>query len=369
MTVTPQSDLYLGLMSGTSIDGIIDAALIRCEGDAVELIGAEPCPYAPELRAQLRKLADGKGGAEALGRADAAAGGAFAAAACTLLDKCGVPAEAVRAIGSHGQTVLHRPDLGFSIQIADPARIAQKTGITTVADFRRADLAAGGEGAPLAPAFHRAVFASPDDTRAVLNLGGIANITLLAPGRPVRAFDVGPANTLLDALAREATGAGCDRDGRLAASGQVDKALLEALLADPWFARPSPKSTGPEHFNLDWVRSHAQSAALASADLAASLTELSAAGVARGLEMLEARPREVFCCGGGVHNPELMRRLAARLPASRITTTAELGVDPDYVEAMCFAWLARETLAGRPANLPEVTGASRATVLGAIHSP
>ncbi|MGH8224613.1 MAG: anhydro-N-acetylmuramic acid kinase [Gammaproteobacteria bacterium] len=360
--------IFLGLMSGTSIDGVVDAALIRRAGTTVELIGAELVSYSADLRAALRKLAGG-GTVEALGRADMAVGEAFAVAAKSLLEKCAVAAGAVRAIGSHGQTVLHRPDLGFSIQIGDPARIAQITGITTVADFRRADLAAGGEGAPLAPAFHRAVFTSPVESRVVLNLGGIANLTALQPDQPVCAFDVGPANTLLDALAREATDADYDRDGALAASGRVNDALLEALLADPWFARPPPKSTGPEYFNLDWVRGREEATDVDARDLAATLTELTAASIARALDEIALRPARLYCCGGGVHNPHLMRRLAARLPSAQVTTTAAFGADPDYIEAMCFAWLAGETLAGRAGNIPEVTGAKRAAVLGAVYSP
>ncbi len=367
MARTVSDGIYLGLMSGTSIDGMVDAALIRRTGTAVELIGAELVPYSSGLRAALRRLAGGSDSLEALGRADGAVGETFAAAANALLAKYGIAARDVRAIGSHGQTILHRPDLGFSLQIGDGARIAQATGITTVCDFRRADLAAGGEGAPLAPAFHRAVFASSEETRAVLNLGGIANLTLLRPGEPVRACDVGPANTLLDAFVRAATGADYDRDGAFAAGGRVNAALLEALLADPWFARPPPKSTGPEYFNLDWVRAHGAARGVAAKDLAATLAELTAASIARALA--DSGTTRLYGCGGGVHNPELMRRLAARLPGTGVTTTAALGVDPDFVEAMCFAWLAGETLAGRSGNLPEVTGARRAVVLGAIHHP
>jgi anhydro-N-acetylmuramic acid kinase len=369
--MTEGDGLFLGLMSGTCMDGV-DSALVRFDAAHVELVAARTTPYAPSLRVALGALAAGSAPDDQLdemGRLDAAVGDAFGAAAAALLVESGVAAESVRAVGSHGQTMRHRPESGFSIQIGDPARIAQATGITTVADFRRADLAAGGEGAPLAPIFHRVFFSNPREPRAVLNLGGIANLTLLVPDRPVVAFDVGPANALLDPLAREATGESCDRDGRLAAAGSVNEALLAALFADPWFARPPPKSSGPEYFNLAWVRRHAESAGIASADLAATLTELSAAGVALALDAQHARPARVYCCGGGVHNPEFMRRLTARIPGAQVTTTADLGVDPDYVEAICFAWLAGETLAGRPGNLPEVTGARRKAVLGAIYRP
>jgi anhydro-N-acetylmuramic acid kinase len=363
-------ELFLGLMSGTSMDGV-DAALVRFGDARLELIAARTTPYAPALREALGALAGDRAqeGVMELGRLDVAVGEAFGAAAAELIAAAGLGAQDMQAIGSHGQTVLHRPDLGFSIQIGDPTRIARLTGVTTVADFRRADLAAGGEGAPLAPAFHQAWFADPDEVRAVLNLGGIANLTLLAPNQPIAAFDVGTANIILNPLAEEVMGRDCDQDGRMAATGEVNQPLLAALLADPWFQRPPPKSSGPEYFNLDWVRSRKESADLAPADLAATLTELSAAGVALALDMLDARPATIYGCGGGVHNPELMRRLAARLPTSRITTTAELGVDPDYVEALCFAWLAHETLAGRPGNLPAVTGARHTAVLGAITSP
>jgi len=365
------SGIFLGLMSGTSMDGV-DATLVRFNAADLEVLATHTAAYPSSLYEALENLACGqtaRGQAEDLGRLDIAVGDAFTKAADELIAMTGVARDAVQAIGSHGQTVLHRPDLGFSIQIGDPARIAQRTGITTVADFRRADLAAGGEGAPLAPAFHRTFYSAHREARGVLNLGGIANLTLLQPDKPVIAFDVGTANTILDALARETTDEAFDRDGALAAAGEVYRPLLDALLADPWFARPPPKSSGPEYFNLDWVRSHDESRDLAPADLAATLAELSAAGVALALDEVGVPPENVYCCGGGVHNPELMRRLAARLPRSRVTTTRELGVDPDYVEAICFAWLARERLAGRPANLPTVTGAARPVVLGAIHSP
>lgn len=355
--------LYLGLISGTSLDGI-DAALIRRHTVGLELLAAATCAYPPPLRKRLLAGLDGRSiTARELGCLDVAIGKAFGAAANHLLADCNLAPAAVRAIGSHGQTVLHHPELGFSLQLGDPARIARITGITTVADFRRADLAAGGEGAPLAPALHRFLFAA-DEPRAVLNLGGIANLTVLAPDQPVVAFDIGPANTLLDALARISTGNDCDRDGRLAGRGHVDSGLLEQLLDDPWFRRSPPKSTGPEYFNLHWLRSHAAGRKLGAPDLAATLCELTAAGVAAALV---PHPKALYCCGGGVHNPVLMRRLASRLPTTKVLSTAALGYDPDYIEAICFAWLAGERLCAAPANLPEVTGAQGPAVLGAIH--
>lgn len=359
--------LYLGLISGTSMDGV-DAVLIERAGRRVKLVAADSTSYSDALLAALHSLIANGGDTQALYRCDVAVGEAFAAAAQAVLKRGSVEPRTVRAIGSHGQTVLHCPEQGFSVQIGDGARIAQQTGIATVCDFRRADLAAGGEGAPLAPIFHQAVFAA-GEARAVLNLGGIANLTLLRPGAETRAFDTGPANTLLDALVREVSGAHYDRGGALAAQGTVDTALLDMLLADPWFAAPPPKSTGPEYFNLAWVRRHARTGSLAHADLAATLAELSAASVAQALHEHCTDVRTLYVCGGGVHNPELMRRLRERLPGVELASTAALGVDPDYVEAMCFAWLAGETLAARPGNLPAVTGARRAVVLGALHRP
>lgn len=359
--------LYLGLISGTSLDGI-DAALIERAGDDVRLIQAATSPYPEVLRDALRRIAGGNGDVVSLYRCDLAVGDVFATAASSLLEASDTAPSAVRAIGSHGQTVWHQPREHFSVQIGDGARIALHTGITTICDFRRADLAAGGEGAPLAPIFHRATLAG-SDPRAVLNLGGIANLTLLRPGNEVRAFDVGPGNTLLDALARERLGTPFDRDGKWAAGGNADPALLEALLADPWFTTPPPKSTGPEYFHLDWVRRRPRARVLAAPDLAATLGALTARSVAHALADFGPGTRRMYVCGGGVHNSALMRGLQAEMPDVEVASTSAAGVDPDFVEAMCFAWLAGETLAGRPGNLPDVTGASRAAVLGAIHQP
>jgi anhydro-N-acetylmuramic acid kinase len=286
-----------------------------------------------------------------------------------LIEAAGVGPESVAAIGSHGQTLRHRPRArpAFTLQWGDPSRIAERTGITTVADFRRRDVAAGGEGAPLAPAFHAAWLAQPDEPRAVLNLGGIANLTLLTPGRAVRGFDTGPANALLDAWCH-ARGAGAfDRDGRITASGTPDHKLLERLLQEPYFAQAVPKSTGREQFQLDWFRSRFDGPEPPLADGAATLAALTAATVAQALAREAPDTKRVIACGGGVRNPALMRALAEALAPVPLDTTDRYGVDPDFLEAMAFAWLARETLAGRPGNLPEVTGARGPRVLGAIY--
>jgi anhydro-N-acetylmuramic acid kinase len=362
------AQLYLGLISGTSADGI-DAALVRFE-PCLDVVGALTHPYPESLRARVLALATSNASValDDYGTLDVAIGIAFADAANTLLAKTGVDRNDVAAIGSHGQTVRHRPtgEYPFTLQIGDPTVIAERTGIATVADFRRADVAAGGQGAPLLPALHAAVFAS-ERTRIVLNLGGIANITVLAPGRDVLGFDTGPANCLLDAWAHRHRGTARDEGGAWADSGRVDRELLATFLSDPYFAASPPKSTGREHFNLDWLDARVR-AGIAPADVQATLLALSADTIAQAIRSAAPDAREVFACGGGVHNPALMAALAERVAPATLASTASLGLDPDYVEAAGFAWLARARLANEPGNLPAVTGARGPRVLGAIHS-
>ncbi|KQR12755.1 MULTISPECIES: anhydro-N-acetylmuramic acid kinase [Xanthomonas] len=367
------SPLYLGLMSGTSADGI-DAALVRFADDRhcrCELVAGMTVPWAPQLRETLVALGQGAEtiAIDALGQLDAQVGLAFADAANQLIDTCGIARQHIRAIGSHGQTIRHRPtgDPAFTWQIGDASRIAEHTGITTAADFRRRDVAAGGQGAPLMPAFHLAMLGAGDEDRAVLNLGGIGNLTLIPRDGTVLGFDTGPANALLDSWCLHHRGTAFDAEGAFAASGNVDASLLQALLADPWFALAPPKSTGREHFHLAWVRQAMGSATLQPADVQATLLELTAATVADALLRLQPQTRRVLVCGGGVRNPVLMARLAARLPGVVVESSARHGLDPDYLEAMGFAWLAAELLAGRPANLPSVTGAAGPRLLGAIY--
>ena len=363
--------LYVGLMSGTSADGI-DAALVRIDDQGrCRFVHGITAPWDAALRAQLIALGQGQepAGLDAVGELDARIGLAFADATNTLLQQAGVSARQVAAIGSHGQTVRHRPQaaIPFTLQLGDASRIAEHTGITTVADFRRRDVAAGGQGAPLMPAFHLAMLGSSDQHRAVLNLGGIANLTLLSRDGHIGGFDTGPANALCDAWCQRHTGQAYDADGALAAQGQVDAELLAALLAEPWFASPPPKSTGREQFHLDWVDSHLHGRNLAVADVQATLLELTATTVADALRRSQADTRQLLVCGGGTHNALLMRRLAAHLPGVQIASIAEAGLDPDYVEAMGFAWLAWRVLAGLPGNLPAVTGAAGPRLLGAIY--
>ncbi|MDH4909650.1 MULTISPECIES: anhydro-N-acetylmuramic acid kinase [Xanthomonas] len=367
------SPLYLGLMSGTSADGI-DAALVRF-ADAThrrcELVAGTTVAWEPQLRETLVALGQGAEtvAIDALGQLDAQVGLAFAAAANRLIGDSGVERRQIRAIGSHGQTIRHRPNANpaFTWQIGDASRIAEHTGITTVADFRRRDVAAGGQGAPLMPAFHLAMLGAGDEDRAVLNLGGIGNLTLIPRDGAVLGFDTGPANALLDSWCQHHHGTPFDAEGAFAASGRVDAVLLQALLADPWFALPPPKSTGREQFHLDWAVQAMGSARLDAADVQATLLELTAASVADALLRLQPTTRRVLVCGGGVRNPVLLARLAARLPGMVVESSARYGLDPDYLEAMGFAWLAAELLAGRAANLPAVTGAAGPRLLGAIY--
>ncbi|KMM74686.1 anhydro-N-acetylmuramic acid kinase [Xanthomonas sp. NCPPB 1128] len=370
-SAVPDDALFLGLMSGTSADGI-DAALVRFDHDGrPQLQLGRTYAWAPQQRAALIALGEGGDIAslDALGQLDAEVAIAFAEAALRLLDDAGVAPGAVRAIGSHGQTVRHRPlaDPAFTWQLGDGNRIAELTGIATVCDFRRRDVAAGGHGAPLMPAFHAAMLGAAHEDRAVLNLGGIGNLTLLPAHGAVRGFDTGPANALLDAWCQRHRGQPYDAGGAFAASGEVDADLLQRLLADPWFALPPPKSTGREQFHLRWLEACLDTPAPASAAVQATLLELTAATVADALLAQQPATRQLLVCGGGVHNPLLLARLQARLPGVQVHSTQAQGLDPDYIEAMGFAWLARQTLAGLPGNLPSVTGARGPRILGAIH--
>ncbi len=370
-SIDPQLPLFLGLMSGTSADGI-DAALVQfpVEGGC-RFVHGHTFDWQVRTRDALVALGQGAEPAslDALGQLDAEVGIAFAAAANGLLERAGIAHAQVRAIGSHGQTIRHRPTASpaFTWQIGDANRIAELTGITTVADFRRRDVAAGGHGAPLMPAFHLAMLGSSGEDRAVLNLGGIANLSLLARDGSLRGFDTGPANALLDGWCQRHLGTAFDADGAFAASGRVDEALLARLLDDAWFALPPPKSTGREQFHLDWVDARIGDAPLAPADVQATLLELTATTVTGALLAHLPGARRLLVCGGGVRNSHLLRRIAARLPGVEVVSSAAHGLDPDYMEAMGFAWLAREALAGRPGNLPSVSGARGPRILGAIH--
>ncbi len=358
-------------MSGTSMDGI-DAVVASFNNGSLQLHHAASYDYPTELRQQLKTAANTPldQDIDNLETLDRLAGECFRDAALRLLEESGTAASEVAAIGSHGQTVRHCPDSDapFSLQIGNAQVIAAGTGITTVADFRTADIQAGGQGAPLVPPFHQWLFADDTEDRVVLNVGGIANITVLPRRGEVTGFDTGPGNTLMDNWIQHIDGSRFDEAGALAASGSSDAALLQRLLSDAYFALPAPKSTGLEYFNSEWLRQYALEGIVA-ADVQSTLCDLTVSSVADAIEQYAPDTTAVFVCGGGAHNAEIMRRLRHRLKPMTVTSTARHGLDPDWVEAAAFAWLASRTLHGLPGNLPSVTGASAAVVLGTVVDP
>lgn len=400
--------LYIGMMSGTSLDGM-DAVLCQFGGEEniqqpLRLLASISQDFPPRLREVLLALCQPNGVQEltpTMGEPSSEldwfgwASKEYAEFASdvvnNLLQQSNTDVESVLAIGCHGQTVRHRPQMGFSLQLLDANILAERTGISVVSDFRRRDMAVGGQGAPLVPAFHQALFATPDSTRVLLNLGGIANITVLPANAnlinanpandalvnnsPVIGYDTGPANLLLDAWTALHTDKDYDAGGAWAQSGQVVEPLLNQLIEHPFFARTYPKSTGREDFNLAWLQSELQKFDQASAhiryssaDVQATLTELTAMSASMQINMfIKAKENSsVYVCGGGALNDYLMTRLQAHLPHCKVETTASLGLNPAWVEAVAFAWLARQTLMGETGNLPAVTGASKGVVLGQV---
>jgi len=367
---------YLGLMSGTSIDAI-DAALVDIDlAGRVRLDRYAEFPYPPALAADLhaaRRQAETLP-LDQLYRLDLAVAEAFANSALRLLRDAGMEPASITAIGSHGQTLYHHPHSSarYTVQVGDPNVIAARTGIATVADLRRMDMAVGGEGAPLAPAFHAQALRDPTMYRAIVNIGGIANVTLLEPGREtVIGFDTGPGNALMDEWTRDHRGEPYDVDGRWAGSAEPDSDLLAALLADPYFARRPPKSTGREYFNAGWIARHIEEmpAHPDPAVVQATLLQLTAQTVARAIAEYASSTAEVYVCGGGAYNGALMRAIAGALDGRKVATTAALGIAPNAMEAVTFAWLAHRRLEGLPGNLPPVTGAARPAVLGGLYLP
>lgn len=363
---------YIGLMSGSSLDGI-DAVLVSYESSSPQLEAQLVYPLESQLIDELDALTrSGNDELARLCRADVLLGECFANAVMNLLDQARIAASEIRAIGSHGQTVRHYPDTPTpsTLQIGDPNIIAERTGITTVADFRRRDMAAGGQGAPLVPAFHQTVLHDPNHDRVVVNIGGIANLTLL-PAKlesGISGFDTGPGNALLDAWIKRQRNEAYDYLGKWAASGKVHPELLTALMGEPYFFHPAPKSTGRDIFNLNWVTNCWPTLAeLPPADVQATLLELTAVTIADAIQQAKPVPDQVLVCGGGVHNISLLQRLNALLPAQQVFSTKEFGLDPDWIEAMAFAWLARQTLHHQAGNLPAVTGAKHPVVLGGIY--
>jgi len=364
-------ELYIGLMSGTSLDGV-DGVLVDFAGGGLEVRAHAHRPFEPALRAEL--LALNAPGDNELHRAALAANAL--AGVCAEVVEALRPAAAgrpVRAVGAHGQTVRHRPGqfdgIGYTLQLNAPALLAERCGLAVVADLRSRDLAAGGQAAPLVPAFHRERFGRPGEDVAVANVGGIANLSLLAADGGVLGFDCGPGNALMDLWCQRHLGRPFDADGAWGASGQVDEALLRAALADPWFALPPPKSTGRDDFHAAWLDALLARAgsSVAPENVQATLCELSARSIALDLRRALPAARELLVCGGGALNGALMRRLAAALPGCRVASTAERGLPPLQVEATAFAWLARAHVHGRPGNVPAVTGARGPRVLGALY--
>ncbi|MBT8123170.1 MAG: anhydro-N-acetylmuramic acid kinase [Gammaproteobacteria bacterium] len=361
---------YIGLMSGTSMDGI-DAALVELSNGEARLLASHCRKYPPEVVEQLEralKLLEPR--TADLDELDRLVGENFAGAAIELLAKAGIAADRITAIGSHGQTIRHAPDADtpYSLQIGSGAIISALTGIETVTDFRSADINAGGQGAPLVPAFHAAVLRSDTENRVIVNIGGIANITVLpaSTSAAVTGFDTGPGNTLMDAWIRRHQGEQFDHDGAWASSGKHDARLLAAMLRDAYFRLPPPKSTGREHFNLSWLSAFVQDISIPTNDIQATLCELTAITIADAVEMHAPDTRRILVCGGGAHNIHLMRRLNENLPDIPVETTQSIGVDPDWVEACAFAWLAKQHLEGKPGNIPTVTGAGEPVVLGRL---
>ena len=361
------SELFIGLMSGTSLDGV-DAVILEVSGQQNQILQTGFEPYPLTLRDRLlvlhhptdNELHETAVLANELARL-------YAKAVQDLLAKAGVDHKRVSAIGCHGQTIRHRPEAGYTLQIGNPALLAELTGITVVSDFRNRDIAAGGQGAPLVPAFHQAVFGTADRDRVILNIGGIANVTTLPRQGLVKGFDTGPGNLLMDAWAHQHLGERYDAGGAWAASGKLIEPLLAALLAEPFFQLPPPKSTGRDLFNLAWLESSLDER-YAAVDVQRTLLELSTTSIAQAIRKFCGNAEDIYVCGGGAHNTALLQGLRDQLPASAIHLTDTLGIAADWVEAAAFAWLAQQAMQRTPGNLPDVTGAKGERILGAVYA-
>jgi len=359
-------ELFVGLMSGTSLDGV-DAALVEFASGHPVMLDTAYLPLPGTLKAELHALqVPGPNELDRAARAGNELTRLYAETVLALLARAGIAPVATRAIGCHGQTIRHRPDAGYTLQLCNPALLAELTGISVVADFRSRDIAAGGQGAPLAPAFHAAVFGSDARHRVIVNIGGIANLTDLPARGAVTGFDTGPGNVLLDLWIHRHLGKDQDDAGAWARSGSVLGGPLAAMLAEPYFAARPPKSCGRDLFNAVWLEKFSLRQA-APQDVQATLAELSARSIADAVNLYCPHADEIHVCGGGAHNLCLLDCLRRNLPQCPVATTTALGIDPDWVEAVAFAWLARQTLNGKPGNLAAVTGAAGGRVLGAIY--
>ena len=363
-------ELYIGVMSGTSMDGV-DTALVAFDGNQPSLLAHDEFPMPESLKQRLLEVCIGQQtNLIEIGELDHLLGHLFADAVNQLLDKSGYHAEQICAIGNHGQTVYHQPqgDVPFTMQIGDANIIAAKTGIDTIADFRRKDMALGGQGAPLVPAFHQTIFHSQDSSVVVLNIGGIANISVIQPQQKVLGYDTGPGNMLMDSWCLRHTGNKYDKDAAFAKTGKVSAELLKQLMNESYLAQPAPKSTGRELFNLPWLDKQLSQFDLAAEDVQRTLCEYTAQTIANEVERYAFGPQpELLVCGGGARNPLVMERLAVLLPNWNVAPTSDKGVDNDYMEAMAFAWLAYRRVHNLPSNLPEVTGASKLASLGVMY--
>ena len=366
------SGYYIGLMSGTSTDGVDAVLADLSDPNTPHIVSSTSLPMPTSLRAEFLALNEpGLNELERAAKAGNELAKLYATSVIKLLDQSGIHAHWVCAIGAHGQTVRHDPAAGYTIQINAPALLAELTGIAVIADFRSRDIAAGGQGAPLVPAFHQAFFASKDTRRAILNLGGIANVTLLDPRRPTFGFDTGPANVLLDTWIQDKKGNAFDNDGCWAASGQINSSLLNTLLtSEPWLELAPPKSTGRHLFNRAWLNTRLSqyesttAHPCADADIQATLQAFTARTVATAIKRYAPDTEEVIACGGGALNTGLMTMLASELPACTLSTTVEYGVPVQLMEALAFAWLAQAHEQGTTSSLAEVTGARTPRVLG-----
>lgn len=367
-------EIYIGVMSGTSMDGI-DTALVSIENDTIQLLAANEYPMPSPLKQRLLDICLGQStNLKEIGILDHQLGHLFADAVLKLLEVSNYAADQITAIGNHGQTVYHQPtsDTPFTIQLGDANIIAAKTGIDTVADFRRKDMALGGQGAPLVPAFHQFLFPCTDSSVVILNIGGIANISVLRPDQPVIGFDTGPGNMLMDAWCSKHRDAPFDQDAQFALQGKIDHRLLTTLLSEPFLALPPPKSTGRELFNLPWLETTISNLNLTSpithADVQRTLCEYTAITIVDQVKLYQygSKP-QLLVCGGGARNPLLMSRIAELLPNWQVDTTESQGVDSDNMEAMAFAWLAQRCIHKQPSNLPDVTGATRLASLGVLY--
>lgn len=365
------SDYYIGLMSGTSLDAI-DAVLVDFSHSSNQQVHSLTHQLPESLRQQLLDLTlPGPNEIERQAIAEPAFARESAKAVQQLLSQSGVEAGKIKAIGSHGQTIRHRPEKAFTLQIGDPALIAELTGISVVSDFRRRDIAAGGQGAPLVPAFHQAVFASTEEERVIVNIGGMSNITILptSGANDVTGFDTGPGNVLMDSWCQLHRDIPYDKDGLWAASESHDKSLLSAMLKEAFFSATPPKSTGRELFNPDWLASQLKGFEhLSPATVQATLCHLTAISIAQAISTYAPQAQKVFVCGGGANNTTLMKTLQGELASLKISTTDSLGIAPDWVEAVAFAWLAKRNIEGLPGNLPAVTGAKGFRMLGAVYT-